>query len=109
MAKKSDTPEGPLFASHAPVQVKTIDDLYSDWFLDYASYVILERAVPHINDGFKRMMAGEVARGVVVFEGEEILAHRRTGDLAAASLPSAKGDHACGPTDSRVGFDSEVT
>ena len=53
MAEKSDTPEGPLFASHAPVQVKTIDDLYSDWFLDYASYVILERAVPHINDGFK--------------------------------------------------------
>ena len=35
------------------MQVKPIDDLYSDWFLDYASYVILERAVPHINDGFK--------------------------------------------------------
>lgn len=27
--------------------------LYQDWFLDYASYVILERAVPHINDGLK--------------------------------------------------------
>jgi len=27
--------------------------MYSDWFLDYASYVILERAVPHINDGLK--------------------------------------------------------
>jgi len=24
--------------------------LYRDWFLDYASYVILERAVPHIDD-----------------------------------------------------------
>jgi DNA gyrase/topoisomerase IV subunit A len=24
-----------------------------DWFLDYASYVILERAVPAIEDGFK--------------------------------------------------------
>ncbi len=27
--------------------------MYSDWFLEYASYVILERAVPHINDGLK--------------------------------------------------------
>lgn len=30
-----------------------LDDMYGDWFLDYASYVILERAVPHIRDGFK--------------------------------------------------------
>lgn len=30
-----------------------IDDMFSDWFLDYASYVILERAVPHANDGLK--------------------------------------------------------
>ena len=27
--------------------------MYKDWFLDYASYVILERAVPHIDDGLK--------------------------------------------------------
>jgi len=27
--------------------------MYMDWFLDYASYVILERAVPHLEDGFK--------------------------------------------------------
>ncbi|MDE5942176.1 MAG: DNA gyrase/topoisomerase IV subunit A [Muribaculaceae bacterium] len=27
--------------------------MYRSWFLDYASYVILERAVPHIDDGFK--------------------------------------------------------
>ncbi len=27
--------------------------MYQDWFLDYASYVILERAVPHITDGLK--------------------------------------------------------
>src|SRR5512133_1154014 len=27
--------------------------LYKDWFLDYASYVILERAVPHLYDGLK--------------------------------------------------------
>jgi topoisomerase IV subunit A len=30
-----------------------LDDMYKNWFLDYASYVILERAVPHINDGLK--------------------------------------------------------
>ena len=27
--------------------------MYKNWFLDYASYVILERAVPHIEDGLK--------------------------------------------------------
>jgi len=27
--------------------------MYKDWFLDYASYVILDRAVPHIDDGLK--------------------------------------------------------
>jgi topoisomerase-4 subunit A len=27
--------------------------MYKTWFLDYASYVILERAVPHVNDGLK--------------------------------------------------------
>ena len=26
---------------------------YRNWFLDYASYVILDRAVPHIDDGLK--------------------------------------------------------
>ncbi|MFN0030975.1 MAG: DNA gyrase subunit A, partial [Flavobacteriales bacterium] len=30
-----------------------VQGLYQDWFLDYASYVILERAVPHIHDGLK--------------------------------------------------------
>jgi topoisomerase-4 subunit A len=30
-----------------------IGDLYKNWFLEYASYVILERAVPAINDGLK--------------------------------------------------------
>lgn len=30
-----------------------IDGLYQNWFLDYASYVILERAVPRIEDGLK--------------------------------------------------------
>lgn len=33
--------------------VTQIQGLYHEWFLDYASYVILERAVPHIHDGLK--------------------------------------------------------
>lgn len=33
--------------------VASLDGLYENWFLDYASYVILDRAVPHINDGLK--------------------------------------------------------
>jgi topoisomerase IV subunit A len=33
--------------------VTEIQGLYHEWFLDYASYVILERAVPHIHDGLK--------------------------------------------------------
>ena len=36
------------FAVHKPVS-----GLYEDWFLDYASYVILERAVPALEDGLK--------------------------------------------------------
>jgi topoisomerase-4 subunit A len=31
----------------------SLDGLYENWFLDYASYVILERAVPGLNDGLK--------------------------------------------------------
>ena len=33
--------------------VINVSGMYNEWFLDYASYVILERAVPHINDGLK--------------------------------------------------------
>ncbi len=33
--------------------VTPINGLYENWFLDYASYVILDRAVPHIHDGLK--------------------------------------------------------
>ena len=34
-------------------EVIYLSGMYRDWFLDYASYVILERAVPYINDGLK--------------------------------------------------------
>ena len=33
--------------------VTYLSGMYQDWFLDYASYVILERAVPYVNDGLK--------------------------------------------------------
>lgn len=45
--------------SNYKVPVKDTDNqqhlsgMYQNWFLDYASYVILERAVPHISDGLK--------------------------------------------------------
>ncbi|MEC5395354.1 DNA gyrase/topoisomerase IV subunit A [Bergeyella sp. RCAD1439] len=33
--------------------LKKVSGLYRDWFLDYASYVILDRAIPSVYDGFK--------------------------------------------------------
>ena len=40
--------------NHEPQETITkVTGMYKDWFLDYASYVILERAVPAIEDGFK--------------------------------------------------------
>ncbi len=38
---------------HKSTQVTKLSGMYQDWFLDYASYVILERAIPHIDDGLK--------------------------------------------------------
>ena len=39
---------------HIPLDKKTqLSGMFQNWFLDYASYVILERAVPHIEDGLK--------------------------------------------------------
>ena len=37
----------------ADEDIKTLPGMYRTWFLDYASYVILERAIPHIEDGLK--------------------------------------------------------
>ena len=39
--------------TEATETITKITGMYKEWFLDYASYVILERAVPAINDGFK--------------------------------------------------------
>ncbi|MFM8431765.1 MAG: DNA gyrase/topoisomerase IV subunit A [Bacteroidota bacterium] len=57
MAKKKDDKK-PVSAPVQPAnnsghQLIHVTGMYENWFLDYASYVILERAVPHINDGLK--------------------------------------------------------
>jgi len=60
-----DTDKSPIATlenGHSEYQVPDLKDagvkhqlsgMYQNWFLDYASYVILERAVPHIEDGLK--------------------------------------------------------
>ncbi|HAX92600.1 MAG TPA: DNA gyrase/topoisomerase IV subunit A [Bacteroidales bacterium] len=47
--EKDDLGQG----SAAMHSVTALSGMYQDWFLDYASYVILERAVPHLHDGLK--------------------------------------------------------
>ncbi len=55
---KEDTDEE-ISSGYRPVNrfdasvVHHLSGMYQNWFLDYASYVILERAVPHIEDGLK--------------------------------------------------------
>ena len=39
--------------NHHEESLRKVSGLYKDWFLDYASYVILDRAIPSIFDGFK--------------------------------------------------------
>jgi len=42
-----------LEEEHSGDTITKVTGMYKEWFLDYASYVILERAVPAIEDGFK--------------------------------------------------------
>jgi topoisomerase IV subunit A len=63
MSKKKTPPSKPTVISTnvsnngtgngAAIHTIALDGLYQNWFLDYASYVILERAVPRIEDGLK--------------------------------------------------------
>lgn len=56
MSEDLDFLEEEFDAQDANQEVETVtqvDGMYENWFLDYASYVILERAVPHVNDGLK--------------------------------------------------------
>ena len=52
MAKKKSPDSEPLPSAEHP-GVTHLGGMYEDYFLDYASYVILERAVPDIHDGLK--------------------------------------------------------
>ena len=49
--KKPDEPSGEMFNKER--NIVHLSGLYENWFLDYASYVILERAVPMLADGLK--------------------------------------------------------
>ena len=58
-ADDDDDLEEDMHSDYRPVNrfdasaVHHLSGMYQNWFLDYASYVILERAVPHIDDGLK--------------------------------------------------------
>jgi topoisomerase-4 subunit A len=49
----SEEKDLPIDGEEGLQNVVPVSGMYQDWFLDYASYVILERAVPAIEDGFK--------------------------------------------------------
>jgi topoisomerase-4 subunit A len=59
MEGAADTENTETHSDYKPVNrfdaaaVHHLSGMYQNWFLDYASYVILERAVPHIEDGLK--------------------------------------------------------
>jgi hypothetical protein len=46
-------PDGEVASDDELHTVVHLSGMYQEWFLDYASYVILERAVPHLHDGLK--------------------------------------------------------
>jgi len=59
LAESADDAQAESHSDYTPVNrfdasaVHHLSGMYQNWFLDYASYVILERAVPHIEDGLK--------------------------------------------------------
>ena len=53
MQEESNGLESNQESNPAEETITKVTGMYKDWFLDYASYVILERAVPAIDDGFK--------------------------------------------------------
>lgn len=57
--------------------------MYKDWFLDYASYVILERAVPHISDGLKPVQRRILHAMKTVDDGR----YNKVSSLVGATMP----------------------
>ena len=51
--KKIRMSDGEIVSSNESNSLLKVGGMYKDWFLDYASYVILERAVPDLFDGLK--------------------------------------------------------
>ena len=54
--KDENMQEQEVHSDYKPAEAQNkhrLTGMYKNWFLDYASYVILERAVPHLNDGLK--------------------------------------------------------
>jgi len=49
----SNDHSGQFKTSDGNYRITALDGMYENWFLDYASYVILERAVPDVTDGLK--------------------------------------------------------
>ena len=50
-----ESAENQIDSNESTETITRVTGMYKEWFLDYASYVILERAVPGINDGFKHV------------------------------------------------------
>src|SRR5579863_3472292 len=50
---ENEEPKGEQGGGEEASHVTHLSQLYQNWFLDYASYVILERAVPYVEDGLK--------------------------------------------------------
>ncbi len=48
--ENQNTPNNPMVKGQKIIH---LSEMFKDWFLDYASYVILERAIPHLLDGLK--------------------------------------------------------
>ncbi|MBP8942623.1 MAG: DNA gyrase/topoisomerase IV subunit A [Saprospiraceae bacterium] len=53
MAKKQNPPFIPVPKGSEGIKITSLNSMYESYFLDYASYVILERAVPAMEDGLK--------------------------------------------------------
>lgn len=53
MSEEDNIPDSPEENNEEIGHTLAISGMYEDWFLDYASYVILERAVPAVEDGLK--------------------------------------------------------
>lgn len=51
--KDKDAPKAIVHKVELPQNLIPVNGMFENWFLDYASYVILERAVPYVDDGLK--------------------------------------------------------